>query len=151
MEEWTLIEVPRRENEEANLLAKMESASPMNITRYIPIEFISRPSIKDAGVLLVIVPNKPTWKDDIIMYLLEGKLPKDKVEARRLRCKVAAYTLIEEQLYEKGYSMSYLRYLNKDKALYMLWEVHEGVYGNHTVGRSLTHKIIHQRVFLVEC
>lgn len=52
--------MPREENEGADLLAKMESALTLNITRYILMEFLHRPSIEDAYVLPVIVPSKPT-------------------------------------------------------------------------------------------
>lgn len=55
--------------------------------------------------------------------------------------------LIEGQLYKRGYSMLYLCCLYEDKALYVLWEVHKGVCGNHTMERSFSHKIILQGYF----
>lgn len=60
IEQWTLMQVLRKENEEADLLVKMASASPMNITRYILVGLLFKPKIQVAEVLLVEVPNKST-------------------------------------------------------------------------------------------
>lgn len=84
MKEWTLTQIPCAENEGATLLAKMASASPMNITRYIPIELLHKLSIKETEVLLDTASNKPTLKDDIVVYLLEEKLLEDRVKAHKL-------------------------------------------------------------------
>jgi len=40
----------------------------------------------------------------IILYLKDGRLPKDKDEARRSRIKAAKYVLIDEVLYKRGFS-----------------------------------------------
>lgn len=66
--------MPCAKNEGADLLAKMASASPMNITHYILVEFLHKSSIEDANVLMIVALSKLTWKDDIITYLLEGNL-----------------------------------------------------------------------------
>ena len=34
--------------------------------------------------------------------------------------------------------------MNEDQAKYVLQEVHEGVYGNHSSGRALAHKVLQQ-------
>lgn len=142
MKEWTLSQILHLENEEADVLSKMTFASPMNITHCVLMEHLHKPSIEETEVLSITIPTKLTQKDNIIAYLLEEKLPEDKVEAHKLRCKVTAYIMIREQLYKREYSISYLRYLDKDKALYMLQEVHEGMCGNHTIRRSFVDKII---------
>lgn len=54
----------------------------MNITWYIYVELLCKPNIEETKVFLVVAPNKPTWKDDFVTYLLEGKLSKDKVEPK---------------------------------------------------------------------
>ena len=40
--------------------------------------------------------------------------------------------------------MPYLRCLDAEEARYVLEEIHEGVCGNHTAGRSLAHKVTRQ-------
>ena len=78
----------------------------------------------------------------IILYLKDGRLPKDKDEARRSRIKAAKYVLIDEVLYKRGFSQPYLRCLAPDESNYMLREVHEGACGNHSGARALVHKVV---------
>ena len=78
----------------------------------------------------------------IMSYLKDGRLSKAKDEARKLRVRAAKYVLLDEVLYKRGFSQPYLRYLAPDEANYMLREVHEGVYGNHSGARSLIHKVV---------
>lgn len=42
---------------------------------------------------------------------------------------------------KRGFSMHYLRCIKEDEAKYILKEVHEGIYGDHTTSRSLVSKI----------
>lgn len=61
MEEWTLTQVLRVENEGgADSLARMALTSPMNITFYILVKFLHKRSIENANVLPIITPGKPT-------------------------------------------------------------------------------------------
>lgn len=88
--------MPRMENEGADSLVKMASTSPTSITCYILGELLHRSNIEEVKVLPITTLDKPTWQDDIITYLLEGKLLEDKVEAYKLRCRVVAYKLPED-------------------------------------------------------
>ena len=40
----------------------------------------------------------------IVIYLKDGRLPKDKDEVKRLRIKDAKYVLIDKVLYKRGFS-----------------------------------------------
>ena len=68
----------------------------------------------------------------IVVYLKDGRLSEGKDEDRKLRNKVAKYVLIDEVLYKRCFSWPYLRYLASDESNYMLREIHEGAYGNHS-------------------
>ena len=48
--------------------------------------------------------KKESWMDPIIDYQKICKEPEDKNQARRLRIKVARYTLQDEVLYKKSFS-----------------------------------------------
>ena len=48
--------------------------------------------------------------------------------------------MIGEHLYKRSFTGPYLRCLNHSEALYVLAELHEGVCGNHSEGRSLVHR-----------
>ena len=45
-----------------------------------------------------------SWMDPIVDYLINGKEPEDKNQARKLRIKAARYTLLEGKLYKKSFS-----------------------------------------------
>ena len=78
----------------------------------------------------------------IVSYLKEGMLLEGRDKARKLRIKSAKYFLMDEVLYKRGFSQSYLRCLALDEANYVLREVHEGACGNHLRARSLVHKVV---------
>ena len=75
-------------------------------------------------------------------YLKDGKLPKGKDKARKLKVRSARYVLMNEVLYKKGFSQPYLRCLALEEANYVLREVHEEACGNHLGARSLVHKVV---------
>ena len=83
----------------------------------------------------------------IVSYLKDGRLLEVKDEARKLKVKSARYILMDEVLYKKGFSQPLLRCLVPDEANYMLREVHEGAYGNHSGARSLVHKVIRSEFY----
>ena len=78
----------------------------------------------------------------IVLYLKDGKLPEGKDEAKKLRVRAARYVLMDKVLYKRGFSQPYLRCLAPNEANYVLREVHEGAYGNHSGARSLIHKVV---------
>ena len=46
------------------------------------------------------------------------------------------------ELYKRRFSMLYLKCLTLNEAMYVLQEIHEGIYGNHSGPRSLVGKTI---------
>ena len=69
-------------------------------------------------------------------------MPDEKKAARRLKVRVARFVLIKDILYKRGFSCPYLRCLGNEEADYVMREVHEGIYGNHSGSRSLVHKLV---------
>ena len=57
--------------------------------------------------------------------------------------KVVKFVLMDEVLYKKSFSQPYLRCLTPDESHYILRDIHEGAYGNHSRARSLVYKIVH--------
>ena len=78
----------------------------------------------------------------IVTYLKDGRLPEERDEAKKLRIKSAKYVIIDEVLYKRGFSQPYLRCLVPNEANYVLREVHEGAYGNHSGARAFVHKVV---------
>jgi ribonuclease HI len=46
----------------------------------------------------------PSWAEPFSNYLITGDLPQDKAKARRLQCRVLAYTIINSELYKHSVS-----------------------------------------------
>ena len=135
--EASFVQVLKEENIEADALAKEASVSEL-MDEFDEVQYM--PSVD----LLEIqqIEGEENWMTPIITYLKDGKLLEGKDETRRLRIRLARYILINEMLYERGFSQPYLRCLTPDEANYVLREVHERVCGNHLGARSLVHKVI---------
>ena len=78
----------------------------------------------------------------IVSFLLDGHLPQDTNEARKIRKRAARFTVLNNTLYKRGFSMPYLKCVDQDEAKYILDEIHEGVCGDHAGPRSLVSKVI---------
>ncbi|KAG5060044.1 hypothetical protein JHK87_001073 [Glycine soja] len=46
------------------------------------------------------------------------------------------------ELFKRGLTTPLLKYLNSQQADYVMREIHEGIYGLHTGGRSLATKVV---------
>uniref|UniRef100_A0A2N9FNL1 Integrase catalytic domain-containing protein n=1 Tax=Fagus sylvatica TaxID=28930 RepID=A0A2N9FNL1_FAGSY len=89
------------------------------------------------------MPSKDnvSWMSPIVRYLKEGRLPTDKMEARKLRIRASHFQLLDGILYKMGFSRPHLRCLSPEEANYVIREVHEGICGNHSGARALAHKL----------
>ena len=50
------------------------------------------------------IENRENWMTPIVSYLKDGKLPKGKDEARKLRIRAARFVFMDEVLYKRGFS-----------------------------------------------
>ena len=78
----------------------------------------------------------------IISFLHDGHLPQDTDEAKKIRKRAARFTILNDTLYKRGFSMPYLKCVDKDEAKYIFEEIHEEICGNHAGPRSLGSKVI---------
>ena len=83
----------------------------------------------------------------IVLFLQDGHLPQDAYKARKIRKRAARFTILNDVLYKKGFSMPYLRCVDDDEAKYILEEIHEGICGDHAGARSLVSKVIRTGYF----
>ena len=88
--------------------------------------------------------------DLIMAFLIIGELPVDKAEVRHVKYKVAKYDLVDDILYRKGYTLSYLRCVHPSQVNKLLYKIYEGTYKNHIRGRALSRKAPPPRVFLAD-
>lgn len=78
----------------------------------------------------------------ILSFLRDGRIPTDVDEARKIKKRAARFTILNDALYKRGFSMPYLKCIEEDEAKYILEEVYEGICDDHTSPRSLIGKII---------
>ena len=85
----------------------------------------------------------PSWMDSIVLFLKEDVLPEDKSEADKVRRKAPRFCLSEDQkLYKRSFSGPYLLCVHPEAVELILEELHEGICGSHTRGRSLSHRAL---------
>jgi len=88
---------------------------------------------------------EPSWMDPIMLFLKKDILPEDKSEVDKLRRKAPRFWLSEDQkLYKRSFSRLYLLCIHLEVSKLLLKELHEGIYGSHTGGRSLSHRVLTQ-------
>ena len=83
----------------------------------------------------------------IVSFLQDERLPQDAEEAKKIKKRVAKFTILNDTLYKKGFSMPYLKCVDEDKAKYILEEIHERVCGDHAGPKSLVSKVIRTGYF----
>ena len=134
---WFKIEqVPRARNIKADSLERLAFGLEDEALGQVPIEILAEPSTKDSTDHVMSVDSSPSWIDLIFEFLTKGRTL-GQIDARRINYQANRYTILNSKLYRRGYAMPYLRCLRPDEAEYVIREIHEGVYNNHSGKRSL--------------
>ncbi|XP_034709689.1 uncharacterized protein LOC117932524 [Vitis riparia] len=141
--ERTIEKIRRTENGRADALAGIAASLPVKEAILLLIHVQVNPSVMEVPTCNTIEVNQADsqeWTNDIIGYLWTDTLPEDPKQAHKVRVQAARFTLVGGHLYKRSFTGPYLRCLNHSEALYVLTELHEGVCGNHSGGRSLAHR-----------
>ena len=81
--------------------------------------------------------------DSISLFLERDILPKEKSEAEKVRRTAPWFWLFEDRkLYKRSFSGPYLLCVHPEASKSLLEELHEGVCGSYTGGRSLSHRAV---------
>ena len=139
--EVKFVQIPREENECADRLAKAASTEFTNASKQV-LSFVQTSSLINDGAQMQEINVEKNWTTSLIVYLKSGILPNGKDAERKLKVQASRFVLIRDVLYKRGFSRLYLRCLSHDEADYVMREVHEGIYGNHSGAQSLVHKLI---------
>ncbi|XP_073137893.1 uncharacterized protein [Henckelia pumila] len=134
---WSIEQIPRKENMEANALAK----------RAVTGEGDSKESLMQRETVAAIEAREPvlqenTWKTPIVKYLTQGTLPEDKGRARIIRRQAVRFAILGGSLYRRSYQGPLLKCLGEGETEYVLQEVHEGCCGNHGGSMSLVRRVM---------
>ena len=138
-------QIGRNLNNHADALATLASVLNLDFKRLIPIKTLATPSIDLPANFVNTITVGPCWMDSCVIYLKEGILPEQKKEAEIIRRKALRFLLSKDsKLYKRSFSGPYLLCVHPDIVEDLLYEIHEGICGSYTRGRSLAHRALTQ-------
>ncbi|KAK0574767.1 hypothetical protein LWI29_028755 [Acer saccharum] len=84
---YRISQIPREENEKADALSKLASATTSIRSKAIPVAHLTKPSTAEPEEIIIaeIRPSPGDWTYQLRKYLEENILPEDAVEAKRIR------------------------------------------------------------------
>ena len=143
-ESFSLLHVPRSGNTHPDSLATLRTSLVQSLPQVILNEDLCKPTeVKGKMVHFQQVRVGPNWMDPIVLFLKEDILLEDKSEADKVRRKVPYFWQSENQkLYKRSFSGPYLLCIHPEMSELLLEDLHEGICGSHTGGRSLSHRAI---------
>ena len=138
---FSLSHIARSGNTHADSLATLTTSSAGQLPRIILIEHLGRASKVAKNTTRVHQTRVgPSWMDPIVAFLKDDILPEVKSEAKKIRRSTTRFWLSEDQLlYRHSYSGPYLLCVHPEASELLMEELHEGICGSHTEGRSLSH------------
>ena len=127
--EVEFVQVPRNQNVLANEISKLSLSEEGGLSKNLTMEIQKHPSIEEVPTL--VIQSTDSWMTLIISFLQDGHLPQDVDEGKKIKKRAARFTILNDALYKRGFSMPYLKYVDQDEAKYILEEIHGGVCGDH--------------------
>ena len=142
---FDLLHVPRSGNAHVDSLAMLATSSAQDLPRVILVEDLYKPTRTGETVQINQIRVGLNWMDSVIRFLREDILPEEKIEANKIQRKATSYWLSEDhKLYKRSFSGPYLLSVHPELTESLLKELHEGICGSHTGGKSLAHRAITQ-------
>ncbi|RVW83328.1 Transposon Tf2-12 polyprotein [Vitis vinifera] len=141
--EWTIEKIKRADNRHADALAGIAAPSLSKKPFYCPIHVQANPSVAENSTCNTIEATKRMIKNGrMILQNISGQALYPKILNKRTKsgCKLRPFHPDWGHLYKRSFTGPYLRCLGHSEAQYVLAELHEGICGNHTGGRSLAHR-----------
>ena len=143
---FSLSHIARCGNTHADSLATLATSSAGELPRIILVEHLGGASKVVKNTTRVHQTRVgPSWMDPIVVFLKDDILPEVKSKAEKIRRSATRFWLSEDhKLYRRSYSGPYLLCVHSDASELLLEELHEGICGSHTGGRSLSHRALTQ-------
>jgi hypothetical protein len=137
-EGFSLKNIPRGENEHADLLAK-SAAQGLLLPSEVFFETIKAPSVKlmERAVLTISLVHSKDWRTEIVSFLQGNCFSDDEVYNKRMEARARPYVIIEGQLYKQGVCSPLLKCLSRTEGQELMKEIHTGMCGAHIGSRPL--------------
>ena len=98
----------------ADEVSKLASSEKGEISTDLAMEVQKHPSIEEVPTFTIQSAN--SWMTPIMSFLQDGHLPQNTEEAKKIKKRVARFTILNDALYNRGFSMSYLKCVDKEEA-----------------------------------
>ena len=82
--------------------------------------------------------------DPIMLFLIEDILLEEKSESEKVQRKTHFWLFEDQKLYKRSFVGPYLLCIYPEASELLLEELHEGICGSHTKGKSLSHRVLTQ-------
>jgi hypothetical protein len=141
-EGFSVKNIPRGENEHADLLAK-SAAQGLPLPSEVFFETIKAPSVElmERAVLAISPVHSEDWRTEIISFLQGNCLLDDEVYNKRMEARTRPYVMIEGELYKHGVCSPLLKCLSRIEGIELMKEIHAGLCGSHIGSRPLLGKV----------
>jgi hypothetical protein len=137
------MKIPRADNEKVDRLARMAFVENTETEENREsIKSLRHSSIFDEASVVTSINEVSDWRKEIIDYLQNEALPSEKRSAVQLKMKTRRFTMVNGTLYKRGFTLPLLKCVSPEEGNYILWEIHEGICGNHSGARVLAHKAV---------
>jgi hypothetical protein len=142
-EGFSVKNIPRGENEHADLLAK-SAAQGLPLPLEVFFETIKAPSVElmERAVLAISSVPSEDWRTEIISFLRGNCLSDDEVYNKRMEGRTRPYVIIEGELYKNGVCTPLLKCLSRTEGIELMKEIHAGLCGSHIGSRPLLGKFL---------
>jgi len=139
--------IPREDNKKADILSKLSVTKKKSHQRSVIQTWLRHPSVTGAEAECLAIEEEEVeadnWMTPVIQNLTDGTCKADQEKAMKQQC--AWYTMINKDLYRRGYSTPLLKCITSKRAEYILAEIHEGICGNHAGARTMAAKVLSVR------
>jgi ribonuclease HI len=125
-EGFSVKNIPRGENERADLLAK-SAAQGLPLPSEVFFETIKAPSVElmERAVLTISPVHSEDWRTEIISFLQGNCLSRDEAYKKRMEARTRPYVIIEGELYKQGVCSPLLKCLSRIEGMELMKEIHE--------------------------
>jgi hypothetical protein len=108
-------------------------------SRPMEIDYVSV-KVMEIDQLVFTVREVPSWARPIMDFMVDGQLPADEAEARRVMRRSKAYTIINKEIYKRSATGVLQRCVKSAEGQEMLQEIHQGECGHHASSKALVSK-----------
>ena len=79
----------------------------------------------------------PDWRYPLLQRLIDGTLPSDQAEARRVARRAKPFLLLGREMYKRSPSGVLMRCITRQEGVKLLEDIHSGACGHHVAPRTL--------------